>query len=170
MEQAMDRLEDIARKRQQAHAKLRSLKSKVYEAFLHLEEVAFADGVLPKKTKELIAVGISVTSDCESCMQWHIEQAAAAGATLREASGRGWHRDGWRSRREGCGSSSVVSSVPNSSITARSVDGLRCYGTSIASARSSSVMRRYSVEGPPRSGCSIGGFAANPILLANSEG
>jgi len=40
--------------------------------------------VLPKKTKELIAVGISVKIDCESCMQWHIEQAAAAGATMRE--------------------------------------------------------------------------------------
>ena len=39
---------------------------------------------LPKKTKEFIAVGISVTSDCESCMQWHIEQAAAAGVTMRE--------------------------------------------------------------------------------------
>jgi AhpD family alkylhydroperoxidase len=80
----MDKLEDIARKRKQAHAKLKSLKSKVYEAFLHLEEAAFADGALPKKTKELIAVGISVTSDCESCMQWHIEQAAASGATMRE--------------------------------------------------------------------------------------
>lgn len=80
----MDKLEDISRKRKQAHAKLKSLESKVYEAFLHLEEAAFADGALPKKTKELIAVGISVTNDCESCMQWHIEQAAAAGATMRE--------------------------------------------------------------------------------------
>jgi AhpD family alkylhydroperoxidase len=83
-EHAMDKLEEISRKRKQGHAKLQSLKSKVYEAFLHMEEAAFADGALPKKTKELIAVGISVTSDCESCMQWHIEQAAAARATMRE--------------------------------------------------------------------------------------
>ena len=80
----MDKLEEISRKRKQGHAKLQSLKSKVYEAFLHMEKAAFADGALPKRTKELIAVGISVTSDCESCMQWHIEQAAAAGATMRE--------------------------------------------------------------------------------------
>ena len=80
----MDRLEEISRKRKAAHAKLRSLNSKVYEAFLHMEEAAFSDGALPKKTKELIAVGISVKIDCESCMQWHIEQAAAAGASLRE--------------------------------------------------------------------------------------
>jgi AhpD family alkylhydroperoxidase len=84
MEEAMDKLDEISRRRNQAHTKLQSLKSKVYEAFLHLEEAAFSDGALPKRTKELIAVGISVTSDCESCMQWHIEQAAAAGGTMRE--------------------------------------------------------------------------------------
>jgi len=80
----MDTLQEISRKRKEAHARLRSLKSKVYEAFLRMEEAAFSDGALPKKTKELIAVGTSVTIDCESCMQWHIEQAAAAGATMRE--------------------------------------------------------------------------------------
>jgi AhpD family alkylhydroperoxidase len=80
----MDKLEEIARKRKAAHAKLRALKSKVYDAFLRMEQAAFSDGALPKTTKELIAIGISVTIDCESCMQWHIEQAAAAGATMRE--------------------------------------------------------------------------------------
>jgi AhpD family alkylhydroperoxidase len=80
----MDRLDEMSRRRKEAHARLRSLGSKVYEAFLHMEEAAFSDGALPKKTKELIAVGISVRIDCESCMQWHIEQAAAAGADMRE--------------------------------------------------------------------------------------
>jgi AhpD family alkylhydroperoxidase len=80
----MDKLAEMARRRKEAHAKLRSLESKVYEAFLRMEEAAFSDGALPKKTKELIAVGISVKIDCESCMQWHIEQAAAAGATMRQ--------------------------------------------------------------------------------------
>jgi AhpD family alkylhydroperoxidase len=81
---AMDKLDEITRKRKEAHAKMLSLKSRVYEAFLRVEEAAFSDGALPKKTKELIAVGISVKCDCESCMQWHIEQAAGAGATMRE--------------------------------------------------------------------------------------
>jgi AhpD family alkylhydroperoxidase len=49
-----------------------------------MEQAAYSDGELPKKVKELIAVGISVVIDCESCMQWHIEQAAQAGATHRE--------------------------------------------------------------------------------------
>ena len=49
-----------------------------------MEAAAFADGALVKKNKELIAVGISVVIDCESCMQWHIEQAVLAGATHDE--------------------------------------------------------------------------------------
>lgn len=80
----MDKLDEITRKRKKAHQKLVSLKSKVYEAFLQMEQAAFSDGALPKKTKELIAIGISVQMDCESCMQWHIDQAVACGATYQE--------------------------------------------------------------------------------------
>jgi AhpD family alkylhydroperoxidase len=80
----MDKLDEICRKRKHAHGRLLALKSKVYDAFLRMEEATYADGALSKKTKELIAVGISVEMDCESCMQWHIEQAAASGASLRE--------------------------------------------------------------------------------------
>jgi AhpD family alkylhydroperoxidase len=80
----MDRLKEISERRQKAHKKLLSLKSKVYEAFLEMEKAAYCNGALSKKTKELIAVGISVVIDCESCMQWHIEQAAKAGASEQE--------------------------------------------------------------------------------------
>jgi AhpD family alkylhydroperoxidase len=80
----MDKLKEISTRREAAHNKLLSLKSKVYQTFLEMEEAAFSDGALPKKNKELIAVGISVLIDCESCMQWHIEQAAKAGASMQE--------------------------------------------------------------------------------------
>ena len=80
----MDKLKELARKRKEAHAKLLALDSKVYNAFLKMEEAAFADGALSKKNKELIAVGISLIMNCESCMQWHIEQAAGSGASKEE--------------------------------------------------------------------------------------
>jgi AhpD family alkylhydroperoxidase len=80
----MDKIGEIRRKRKQAHQKLLSLDSKVYRAFLDLEAAAYVDGALTKKYKELIAVGISVITDCESCMQWHIEQAAKGGANQQE--------------------------------------------------------------------------------------
>lgn len=77
----MDKLEEIARKRKQAHTRLINLGSPVYEAFLEMEKAAYSDGALEKRFKELIAVGISLVTNCESCMQWHIEQAAHSGAT-----------------------------------------------------------------------------------------
>jgi AhpD family alkylhydroperoxidase len=80
----VDKLKEITLKRKKAHARLLALKSPVYRAFLEMEQATYSDGALPKKIKELIAVGISVVIDCESCMQWHIEQAAQAGATMRE--------------------------------------------------------------------------------------
>jgi AhpD family alkylhydroperoxidase len=80
----MDKLDGMSARRKRAHARLVALDSPVYRAFLEMERAAYADGALKKKQKELIAVGISVVRDCESCMQWHIEQAAAAGASFEE--------------------------------------------------------------------------------------
>lgn len=75
-------MEEIDARRKWAHQRLVAHGSKVYGAFLDLERAAFSDGALPKKDKELIAIGISVVGNCESCMQWHIRQAARAGATF----------------------------------------------------------------------------------------
>jgi AhpD family alkylhydroperoxidase len=79
-----NKLDSISLRRKRAHAQLLSLHSKVYEGFLAMEKAAFSDGALLKKQKELIAVGISVVKNCESCMQWHIEQAASVGASFEE--------------------------------------------------------------------------------------
>lgn len=80
----MNKLEEITRNRKRGHSRLLKLNSKVYKHFLEMEKAAYTEGHLSTKTKELIAVGISVVRDCESCMQWHIEQAAKAGATVYE--------------------------------------------------------------------------------------
>jgi len=80
----MSEIEGIVKRRKEAHARLLALKSPAYQAFLNMEKATYADGALSKKAKELIAVGISVVIDCESCMQWHIEQAVQAGASMRE--------------------------------------------------------------------------------------
>ena len=55
--------------------------SEVYRAFLKMEHAAFSDGALPRDQKELIAIGISIVDNCESCLEWHIKQALEAGAT-----------------------------------------------------------------------------------------
>jgi AhpD family alkylhydroperoxidase len=80
----MDRIDEIRKIRKKAHSKLVDLDSRVYKAFLDMERATFIDGALPKKTKELIAIGISVVTDCESCMEWHITEAARDGASRHE--------------------------------------------------------------------------------------
>lgn len=80
----MNKIDEINRQRKEANARLARLDSKVYRAFLEMEKVTFCDGALSRKHKELIAAAIGVVTNCESCMQWHIEQAAKAGATVRE--------------------------------------------------------------------------------------
>jgi AhpD family alkylhydroperoxidase len=75
------KIESINRDRAASHRKLLATGSKTYRAFLEMEKAAFGDGKLARKYKELIAVGISLVTDCESCMDWHIHQALEAGAT-----------------------------------------------------------------------------------------
>ncbi|NHJ84104.1 MAG: carboxymuconolactone decarboxylase family protein [Asgard group archaeon] len=57
---------------------------KVYRKFTELEEETFAKGILEKQTKELIALGISINQNCESCMEWHISQALKEGASKEQ--------------------------------------------------------------------------------------
>lgn len=77
------RIENVIRARKVAHGYY-SRRSEVYRSFLDLEAKAFAEGPLSKMHKELIAVGVSVVTDCESCMEWHIREALQAGATEAE--------------------------------------------------------------------------------------
>lgn len=79
-----ERLAHITLQRKWAHGRWLRLNSKIYSAAMQLEEAAFVDGALSKKHKELIALGIGVITDCESCMQWHMQQAVQAGASERE--------------------------------------------------------------------------------------
>jgi AhpD family alkylhydroperoxidase len=75
-----DKIEKIIKTRKQAHA-FYSKKSNVYRSFVEMEQNTYRDGNLGKLQKELIAIGISVAINCESCMEWHIKQAIDDGAT-----------------------------------------------------------------------------------------
>jgi len=78
-----EKIEQIIKTRKRANA-FYLKKSKVFQSFVKMEEAAFADGELSKLQKELIAIGISVVINCESCMEWHIKQAIDSGATENE--------------------------------------------------------------------------------------
>lgn len=76
----VEKIEKIVGDRKWAHEKLRDGGSEVYRSFLEMEKAAFYDAAVEKKYKELIAIGISVVIDCESCLEWHIHEALEAGA------------------------------------------------------------------------------------------
>ena len=80
----MSKLRELTRDRKRAYTWFMNRGSKGYRAIVDLEAAVYADGALGQKEKELIATGISVVVNCESCMQWHIEKAADCGATLDE--------------------------------------------------------------------------------------
>jgi AhpD family alkylhydroperoxidase len=70
--------------REHAHKRLLEGGSATYKAFLEMEKAAYAPGRLSKLQKELIAVGISLVLNCESCLEWHIHQALLSGATQEQ--------------------------------------------------------------------------------------
>jgi AhpD family alkylhydroperoxidase len=78
-----EKIEEIVRTRKMAHAYY-SKKSKVYQSFLDMEQTTYKNGRLSKLNKEMIAIGISIVQNCESCMEWHIKQALDDGATEEE--------------------------------------------------------------------------------------
>jgi AhpD family alkylhydroperoxidase len=42
------------------------------------------DGQIPPKYRELIAIGVALTTQCEMCLESHVAAAVAAGATEQE--------------------------------------------------------------------------------------
>ena len=68
---------DLAQKR-------RELAPEIYAAFRTFGQRVFADGALPSKTKELIAVAVAHVTQCPYCIRGHTERALNKGATEQE--------------------------------------------------------------------------------------
>jgi len=54
------------------------------EAFERFHQAAVGSGALDQKTKELIALAVSVTAGCDDCIAHHVNDAIKAGATREE--------------------------------------------------------------------------------------
>ena len=68
---------DIARKR-------RELAPEPLNAFKAFSAAVFAEGALPSKTKQLIAVAVAHVTQCPYCIRGHTQAALKAGATQAE--------------------------------------------------------------------------------------
>ena len=61
-----------------------SLAPQVMKAFWAFDKAALADGAIPAKYKELIAVAVALTTQCPYCIDIHSGNARKAGATDTE--------------------------------------------------------------------------------------
>ena len=55
-----------------------------FRAFMGMHDSVIRDGAVSKKHKELIAIGIAVSSCCKPCIYLHTQAAVQAGATVEE--------------------------------------------------------------------------------------
>jgi AhpD family alkylhydroperoxidase len=65
-------------------ARRKELAPKTHDAFEAFSRAVFADGALPEKTKQLIAVAVAHTTQCPYCIQGHTRLAARRGASPEE--------------------------------------------------------------------------------------
>ncbi|HQR04031.1 MAG: carboxymuconolactone decarboxylase family protein [Proteobacteria bacterium] len=56
----------------------------VMKGFSEMSRAATADGVLDKKTKELIALALGVAAHCDGCIGFHTQALVKLGATKAE--------------------------------------------------------------------------------------
>jgi AhpD family alkylhydroperoxidase len=63
---------------------LGELAPAAWEGFKAFDTAAMADGAIPTKTKELIAVAVALTTQCPYCIEIHSKRAKAAGCTEAE--------------------------------------------------------------------------------------
>lgn len=65
-------------------AKMRKEMPDVMTAFSSLAQAASKDGVLDKKTKELIAMALAVANHCPACLGFHAQALVRHGGTREE--------------------------------------------------------------------------------------
>ena len=64
--------------------KMDGLAPQVMNAFWAFDKAAVADGAIPVKYKELIAIAVALTTQCPYCIDIHSGNARKAGATDAE--------------------------------------------------------------------------------------
>lgn len=62
----------------------KALAPQTHEAWEAFQKQVFADGALPARTKQLIAVAVAHVTQCPYCIRGHTKLARRAGATPEE--------------------------------------------------------------------------------------
>jgi AhpD family alkylhydroperoxidase len=65
-------------------SKMGSFNKEAQDAFFAFDKAALADGAIPKKYKELMAIAVALTTQCPYCIEIHKQAALKAGVTPEE--------------------------------------------------------------------------------------
>ncbi|SLM49881.1 conserved protein of unknown function [Nitrospira japonica] len=63
---------------------LEVLAPETAKAFWTFDKAAWADGAIPKKYKELMAIALALTTQCPYCIELHTNKARESGASDAE--------------------------------------------------------------------------------------
>jgi AhpD family alkylhydroperoxidase len=80
----MDHYHEVVADLVEPTTSLRDAIPEVWAAFGQLHKAAVADGALPARVKELMALTIAVAKRCDGCIAYHAKAAARRGATPEE--------------------------------------------------------------------------------------
>jgi AhpD family alkylhydroperoxidase len=80
----MGHAHDVQEELREPARALRRAIPEVYDAYRRLHSAAYAAGALDRKTKELIALAIAVSSECDGCIASHARGAVRTGASEAE--------------------------------------------------------------------------------------
>jgi AhpD family alkylhydroperoxidase len=70
--------------------KLGSKAGEAWQTFVAFDKAALADGAIPKKYKELMAIAVALTTQCPYCIEIHADAARKAGASEEELAEAGF--------------------------------------------------------------------------------
>lgn len=80
----MGHYHDVQDELRDQYARLREVVPDVVSGYATLHRSAMAEGAVSAKTKELVALAIAVTRECDGCIASHARGAARRGATAQE--------------------------------------------------------------------------------------
>ena len=77
-------IEDFNAYRSKMNEKLLDDNNKIIKRIFNLDTNAYMEGVLPKKTKELLGLGNSMVLRCDDCVRYHLEECHKLGLSKEE--------------------------------------------------------------------------------------
>jgi AhpD family alkylhydroperoxidase len=77
-------VEEFNAYRAKMNEKMLDDNNKIIKRIFNLDTNAYMEGVLPKKTKELLGLGNSLVLRCDDCVRYHLEECYKLGLTKEE--------------------------------------------------------------------------------------